>query len=83
MATVGYWIVTALLLHVCCRLLGCYCIITASVLDCICAYSMKYKWPQIIPELKYLNPEYYMCGALDEYGDWCAAETYEALKYTV
>jgi hypothetical protein len=26
-----------------CKLLDCYCIITASVLDCICAYTIKHK----------------------------------------
>ena len=83
MVTVGYWIVTALLLHGYCRLLDCYCIITASVLDCICAYTITHKWLQIIPELKYLNPECYLTGALKQYGGSCPAESYEALKYSV
>jgi len=61
---VGYFIVTALLLHGYCRLLYCYCIITASVLDCICTYTIKHKWLQIIPELKSLKTVCYLTGAL-------------------
>jgi hypothetical protein len=51
--------------------MDCYFIITASLLDCI------------IPELKYLNPECYLTGALEQYGCSCPAKSYEALKYIV
>jgi hypothetical protein len=64
MVTVGYCIVPALLLHGYCRLLYCYFIITASVLDCICAYTIKYKWLDIIPELKSLKSLCYLTSLL-------------------